>query len=105
MFSSCRETSGADSPSPAGPAPVLSQEENSLGRFLKEQGKEDKTRAGKMMVAVGKTMSYTAQQRLALRAPLLRLHQVRPAHWPGWPGLNSESAILQLTTKSSPRPP
>ena len=55
---------------------VLSQEENSLGRFLKEQGKEDKTRAGKMMVAVGKTMSYTAQQRLALRSPLLRLHQV-----------------------------
>ncbi|XP_037074659.1 islet cell autoantigen 1-like isoform X1 [Pollicipes pollicipes] len=54
---------------------VLSQEENSLGRFLKEQGKEDKTRAGKMMVAVGKTMSYTAQQRLALRSPLLRLHQ------------------------------
>ena len=63
-------------PLPGPPPTVLSQEENSLGRFLKEQGKEDKTRAGKMMVAVGKTMSYTAQQRLALRSPLLRLHQV-----------------------------
>ena len=42
-------------------------EENGLGRFLKEHGKSDKTRVGKMMVAAGKTMSYTGQQRLAIR--------------------------------------
>ena len=45
----------------------LAGEENGLGRFLKEHGKSDKTRAGKMMVAAGKTMSYTGQQRLAIR--------------------------------------
>jgi len=44
---------------------VLSQEENGLGRFLKEHGRLDKTRAGKMMTAAGKLMSYTAQQRCA----------------------------------------
>ena len=30
-------------------------EENGLGRFLKEHGKSDKTRVGKMIVAAGKT--------------------------------------------------
>ena len=54
----------------------LSYEENSLGRFLKEYGKADKTRAGKMMVAVGKTMGYSGQQRLSIRVPLVRLYQV-----------------------------
>jgi len=53
----------------------LAGEENALGRFLKEHGKADKTRAGKMMVAAGKTMSYTGQQRLAIRVPLVRLYQ------------------------------
>ncbi|XP_023322528.1 islet cell autoantigen 1 isoform X2 [Eurytemora carolleeae] len=53
----------------------LAGEENALGRFLKEEGKRDKTRAGKMMVAAGKTMSYTGQQRLAIRVPLVRLYQ------------------------------
>ncbi len=53
----------------------LSYEENCLGRFLKEYGKADKTRAGKMMVAVGKTMGYSGQQRLAIRVPLVRLYQ------------------------------
>lgn len=53
----------------------LAGEENALGRFLKEHGKSDKTRAGKMMVAAGKTMSYTGQQRLAIRVPLVRLYQ------------------------------
>lgn len=53
----------------------LSHAENSLGKFLKDNGKVDKTRAGKMMAAVGKTMSYTSQQRLAIRVPLIRLHQ------------------------------
>ncbi len=53
----------------------LSYEENCLGRFLKDHGKSDKTRAGKMMVAVGKTMSYSGQQRLSIRVPLVRLYQ------------------------------
>ena len=30
-----------------------------------------------MMVAVGKTMSYSGQQRLAIRVPLVRLYQAR----------------------------
>jgi hypothetical protein len=55
----------------------LAQEENATGRFLKEAGKSDKTRAGKMMTAVGKSLSYSGQQRLTLRMPLLRLYQVR----------------------------
>ena len=46
-----------------------------MGRFLKEHGKMDRTRAGKMMLAVGKTMSHSGQQRLAIRSPLVRLHQ------------------------------
>jgi hypothetical protein len=48
-----------------------------MGRFLKESGKSDKTRAGKMMTAVGKSLSYSGQQRLTLRMPLLRLYQVK----------------------------
>ncbi|XP_046141846.1 LOW QUALITY PROTEIN: islet cell autoantigen 1 [Osmia bicornis bicornis] len=54
---------------------TLAQEENAMGRFLKDAGKQDKTRAGKMMSAVGKSLSYSGQQRLALRAPLGRLYQ------------------------------
>ena len=46
-----------------------------MGRFLKEYGKADRTKAGKMMVAVGKTTSYSGQQRLAIRVPLVRLYQ------------------------------
>ena len=46
-----------------------------MGRFLKDQGKLDRTRAGKMMVAVGKTMSYSGQQRLSIRTPIVRLYQ------------------------------
>lgn len=53
----------------------LACEENAMGRFLKDHGKVDKTRAGKMMVAVGKTMSHSGQQRLTIRTPLVRLHQ------------------------------
>ena len=41
----------------------LSQDENEMGRFLKEHGTTDKTKAGKMMIAVGKAQSYAAQQR------------------------------------------
>lgn len=46
-----------------------------MGRFLKDAGKQDKTRAGKMMSAVGKSLSYSGQQRLTLRGPLVRLYQ------------------------------
>lgn len=53
----------------------MAQEENALGRLLKEQGKQDRTRAGKVMAATGKSLSYTAQQRVALRNPLVRLFQ------------------------------
>ena len=41
----------------------LSQDENELGRFLKRSGKADKTQAGKMMAAVGRAETFTAQQR------------------------------------------
>lgn len=36
-----------------------------MGRFLKDQGSLDKTKAGKMMIAVGKAQSFAAQQRYA----------------------------------------
>nr|XP_018902463.1 PREDICTED: islet cell autoantigen 1 [Bemisia tabaci] len=54
---------------------TLAQEENAMGRFLKESGKNDKTRAGEMMNCVGKALSYSGQQRINLRMPLLRLFQ------------------------------
>ena len=53
----------------------MAQEENTLGRLLKDYGKQENSRAGKMMTSVGKTLSYTAQQRVALRNPLVRLFQ------------------------------
>ncbi|KAK7507618.1 hypothetical protein BaRGS_00001553 [Batillaria attramentaria] len=54
---------------------AVAQEENAVGRFLKSHSSHDKTRAGKMMAAVGKSQSFSAQQRLALRVPLVRLYQ------------------------------
>lgn len=54
---------------------ALAHEESACGRFLKEAGKVDKTRAGKMMTATGKTLNYSAQQRIQLRTPLVRLYQ------------------------------
>ncbi|XP_071942760.1 islet cell autoantigen 1-like isoform X3 [Antedon mediterranea] len=53
----------------------LSQEENAMGRFLKSHSGHNKTRAGKMMAAVGKAQSSASEQRLSLRAPLVRLYQ------------------------------
>lgn len=53
---------------------LLSHEETDLARFLKDYAQMDKTRAGKMMGSVSKVLAYTAQQRLALRQPLQRLH-------------------------------
>lgn len=54
---------------------VLSQEEYSFGYFLRNNGELDKTKAGKMMVSVGKSLIYTSQQRGNMKAPLTRLHQ------------------------------
>jgi len=42
---------------------ALSQDENEMGRFIRDQGSLDKTKAGKMMIAVGKAQSFAAQQR------------------------------------------
>lgn len=53
----------------------LSQDENELGKFLRTQGSQDKTRAGKMMQATGKALCFSSHQRLALRSPLCRLYQ------------------------------
>jgi len=53
---------------------ALSQDENEMGRFLRDQGSLDKTKAGKMMIAVGKSQSFAAQQRLGLRSSLARLY-------------------------------
>ena len=51
----------------------MAYEENSYGRFLKDFGKLEKTRAGKIMMASGKAMSYSSQQRLSLRPSIIRL--------------------------------
>ena len=54
---------------------VLSIEEGEMGRFLKSQSTYDnKTRAGKMMAAVGKAQNFASQQRTSLRLPLVRLY-------------------------------
>ena len=53
---------------------VVSHEETDMARFLKDYARTDKTRAGKMMASVSTVLAYTAQQRLTLRQPLLRLH-------------------------------
>ncbi|XP_035917054.1 islet cell autoantigen 1 [Anopheles stephensi] len=52
---------------------ILAQEENSLGKFLREVSKESPT-TGKMMSTTGKAVSYCGQQRISIRVPLLRLH-------------------------------
>ncbi|XP_047993668.1 islet cell autoantigen 1 [Leguminivora glycinivorella] len=52
---------------------VLAQEENALGKFLRDSGKSNDA-AGKHMVSAGKAISYSGQQRLSVRGPLLRLY-------------------------------
>ncbi|KAJ0178143.1 hypothetical protein K1T71_005966 [Dendrolimus kikuchii] len=52
---------------------VLAQEENSLGKFLRDAGKNSDA-SGKHMVSAGKAISYSGQQRLSVRGPLLRLY-------------------------------
>lgn len=44
----------------------LVSEENELGKFLRSQGFQDKTRAGKMMQATGKALCFSSQQRCGL---------------------------------------
>ena len=46
-----------------------------MGRFLKENGNEDKTRAGEVMLALGKALIFCAQQQLLLHEPLVRFYQ------------------------------
>lgn len=53
----------------------LAQEENALGRYLKECGKNEKnSSAGQLMTTAGKALAYTGHQRLTIRPPLVRLH-------------------------------
>lgn len=52
---------------------ILASEENNLGKFLKENGKNSVT-TGKVMNSAGKAISYCGQQRMMIRAPLVRLH-------------------------------
>ncbi|XP_076262890.1 islet cell autoantigen 1-like protein [Rhynchophorus ferrugineus] len=53
----------------------LAQEENALGRYLKECGKNEKNaNAGQLMATAGKALAYTGHQRLTVRPPLVRLH-------------------------------
>ncbi|XP_057686545.1 islet cell autoantigen 1-like [Corythoichthys intestinalis] len=53
----------------------LSQEENELGLFLRFQAERDRTKAGNMMDATSKALCTSAKKRMALCAPLKRLHQ------------------------------
>lgn len=53
----------------------LAQEENALGRYLKECGKNEKnSSAGHIMSTSGKSLAYVGHQRLTIRPPLVRLH-------------------------------
>lgn len=52
---------------------ILAQEENTLGKFLRDAGKTTDA-SGKHMVSAGKAISYSGQQRLSVRGPLLRLY-------------------------------
>lgn len=53
----------------------LAQSENTLGRYLKECGRNEKNQnASQIMETVGKALSYIGRQRLNIRPPLVRLH-------------------------------
>uniref|UniRef100_UPI00358EECB5 islet cell autoantigen 1-like isoform X2 n=1 Tax=Myxine glutinosa TaxID=7769 RepID=UPI00358EECB5 len=54
---------------------AVAQAEHEMGRFLKNKGKEDKTKAGQMMEATGRALCNASQHRLPLGHPLARLHQ------------------------------
>ncbi|CAG9864611.1 unnamed protein product [Phyllotreta striolata] len=53
----------------------LAQEENVLGRYLRDCGKNEKNAsAGQIMSISGKALAYTGHQRLTVRPSLVRLH-------------------------------
>lgn len=53
----------------------LAQEENALGRYIKECGKNEKNAyASQIMSSAGKALAYTGHQRLTVRPSLIRLH-------------------------------
>lgn len=55
---------------------ILAQEENATGTFLKQSGKYSAT-SGQAMMCAGKAISYSGQQHIKMRAPLVRLqHEV-----------------------------
>lgn len=54
----------------------LAYEENQMGLFLKRSGNKDQTKAGEMMQILGSCMAQSGQERIGLRTPLARLHQV-----------------------------
>lgn len=54
----------------------LAYEENQMGLFLKKAGNKDQTKAGEMMQILGSCMAQSGQERVGLRTPLARLHQV-----------------------------
>ncbi|CAJ0593107.1 unnamed protein product [Cylicocyclus nassatus] len=50
--------------------------ENELGKYLKEQGKQDKRKeTGRGMIAVGRALLFSSHQLAAVRVPLLRFYQ------------------------------
>lgn len=56
---------------------ALALEESLFGKFLKEHGKLSQSScggSGKRMSTAGKAISYSAQQRMLLRSPLIRFH-------------------------------
>lgn len=52
---------------------ILAQEENAAGVFLKESGKHSAT-SSRVMCCAGKSISYSGQQHMKMRAPIVRLH-------------------------------
>lgn len=54
---------------------MFANEENALGILLKECGKHDKTKAGKIMSITGRGLTQSSHQRIRLYMPLLRLYQ------------------------------
>lgn len=53
----------------------LAQEENALGRYLKECGKNERnSSAGQILETAGKALAYIGRQRLNIRPPLVQLH-------------------------------
>lgn len=60
-----------------------------MGLFLKKSGNKDQTKAGEMMQILGSCMAQSGQERVGLRTPLARLHQVNKNN-------HSQNYIIQL---------